>query len=1136
MDRGSSSPKSERSQRGGSVDPSSIRPNPFEKDDDTARKRRRTSLNVERSRSLSADPDAMTSDPAAPADKDTVPSSSTPAPRGLSATLSTHTEAEDTIPMDTTQDTEAPVTASPSTPSSALTPAQDPARPLTPPQDHEPKPTGTPSNVALRLRNASQQAPPEELSLSETSASRDDVPTPPPRDQPAQTDQPASSENMPTQFVDGLAAAVEAASSALALAGQVSDVPLSVESDDAAASPPVEIVDVSSSDDESITEGDAVTFLSPDGTAPTASPSMVDPTPAFPYYEMNESIREHIFRMSGFLLTDDNLARETRDWIENFLVFAQQSSMQALRQSYREYHDVWTALPCFINNNLARLRMPGFNLPAGSAARAGVIMFCRSFARLTAHFVEFDTKTGGQPYLVSMPYITALVSICEKRLLADEERSELPPVEDDIYATLICFVKYNQATPNGNIVPLMMLLEAQSCAPMTPQAVDKCFTMIALMSTLSSEFYRKVTRTPTQPYTLAALNGRLALGFRAFEICSTVFETAMRDHIDNLNGDQVGQHITSHGELLYITSSLTPGGPPPPPGFVADEWPDLLPEVFPDAGVMAWKVNVYSTLVKNSQMTLRLMAAESLAADLVAFWKRYSDQGAESPVVKYIASQVLASGVVPYFLSPTCHPEVTERSANVIGFLAISETYTDAVTDMFWKSVFSAQDPTNIIKAMTEAAAFFSYETATYFCQRFVDVPVSAFTKYMRSLCFIASRQLLLATAPRPEFLDDFISFKVCLHQMRVASAPTEDGTVRYPDVVKFFIDRLDDILKVVRIYEMTPQRHALYSACIKDLDAKSNDVLGSLCAITVINRYGRGGIADLDHLMSDKTFTQLVVDNLDYAVHSRPAHSKMPVLTGSACQTRRDFLLHMLRSYSAVFTPEHSARVWDLMYGEASVCEADRNSSWEILTNMCNQEGVLMNNPFLQQAFNTYIPNKLPASCFCEGLLNFLQQWLAPSLADPTCDLLLTEATQASSSQASSTQDTPAEDKDDNSSRKKANSIALEKLWQIVLTTPANTIEHSATLLLVKYVYINSAAIRSSSSANRRKIHMALIERCLRQTSSAAKALETLRGSNDDVQIREQGLVFLRSIRVLQQFYKEHREAFPFLDRKSVV
>ncbi|EPE07356.1 ubiquitin carboxyl-terminal hydrolase [Ophiostoma piceae UAMH 11346] len=1158
MDRGSRSPESESSQRAGSSDPCSIRPNPFEEHDDTARKRRRTSLNLENSRSLSAesaDPDTMTGElanqpakPLDPLDGSTVPPTSATtnfntSPTHTAATHTASDSAKNTIPMDTTQDVDALAPAP--APASASTGAQAEAaaRPQTPTQDHEPVPAGTPSNVALRLRNSGQQVTSDEASANGDASLMVSPPSPPPRTQPpSQTTrqrQPQHDEQPPpyqeVEDIAGISATIEATASTMALAGHSPALSLSEDNDNSGISPPVEIVDVPDSDDESLVEDDAVTLLSENGTASASggipSSPVADPTPKFPYYEISDNIRDHISRMSNYLVTalDENLAREAQIWIEKYLNFVRVSSIHTVRQSYLAYHQLWVALPSLVLNNTLTLRTPGYDLPNGSLLRPIISMFCRSFARLTAHFVQFDIQVRDLPCLVSPPFIAALTGMTERRLLADEDRQELQHVEDDTYVTLFAFLKYNRTPPNGTMAPLMQLLEAQSRVPLSAQAVDNCFTIVALMSSLSRESYKKLTRTIQQENMALTLNGRLVMGLQALEIGRGVFETAIKDHIDFLNSEQTSQQILALGELMYISLSMNPDKAASLAANITDAYPEVQLGQFPDAFVMNWKLEIYSCLVKNSQMSLRLMAVDNLAAELVSFWRRYSDQGSTLSVVKYVANTVLASDVVSYFLSPTCHPEVTERSFNVIGFLAISQTYTNAETDLFWRSVLTTQDPTNLIKMMADVIQYFSHDTAVYFCERFMEVPVSAFTAHMRNLCAAVFRHLLVPSAPRPDSLDESIPFKVCLRLVRELSAPAEDGSVKYPEVLRYFVEKMEDVLKHIGGIDITTQRHNLYRACISGIEAKSDAVLGSLSAILIINRFASDGVVDLEFLMTGDSLTQLLVDNLEHVIQSMSSSVRAPVINGPVNSPRRDMLFYVLSVYSSTLTPELSSRLWDLMFGKSATCDADRDASWSILISFCGGELMQRDNPFLLQCLNTYI-SSLPTYCFCQGLLNFLQEWLVPELKDPACDLLITEATYEAAEKARDGSDAPG---------RTANSIALEQLWHIVLTTPTNTIEHGATQLLVKQVYIDSRAIRSSSPENMRMVHMALIERCLRQISSAATKLESLSdgmaktAENDteeqmDAQIQMQGLLFLRSVRVLQQFLQQYREAFP--------
>jgi len=124
-----------------------------------------------------------------------------------------------------------------------------------------------------------------------------------------------------------------------------------------------------------------------------------------------------------------------------------------------------------------------------------------------------------------------------------------------------------------------------------------------------------------------------------------------------------------------------------------------------------------------------------------------------------------------------------------------------------------------------------------------------------------------------------------------------------------------------------------------------------------------------------------------------------------------------------------------------------------------------------------------------------------------------------------------------------------LEQLWRIVLTAPEGTIEHEAIKMLAKDIYMESNCIKSFTHYRARKVHLAFVDRCLRQLSSAASRLTgssngTMERDDSSMvivpagaQLREQELLFIRSLSVLREFHSSHQNGhFSAPDLRSLI
>jgi ubiquitin carboxyl-terminal hydrolase 34 len=119
-----------------------------------------------------------------------------------------------------------------------------------------------------------------------------------------------------------------------------------------------------------------------------------------------------------------------------------------------------------------------------------------------------------------------------------------------------------------------------------------------------------------------------------------------------------------------------------------------------------------------------------------------------------------------------------------------------------------------------------------------------------------------------------------------------------------------------------------------------------------------------------------------------------------------------------------------------------------------------------------------------------------------------------------------------------------------MILTAPRDTIEQQAIHTLVNDVYVDSRSILSFPHYRARKVHLAVVNRCLKQLSSAAAKLKafsdgTMSGDDEPMiivaseqQEHEQELLFIRSLAVLRELHRLHQVKAHFAapDLRSLI
>ncbi|GAB1320503.1 USP domain-containing protein [Madurella fahalii] len=1047
-------------ERAVSSEPCSTRPNPFDDDDVLARKRRRTSLaSASRSRSV----ETLNSSPSSP-----VAAKSAPEPRSDSA-----------MKID-----------------------PEPAIPTTPERQHiEPEPASGPrsSRVTINVRTP----------LRTPSRTLEAIVSSPPSPSVKSVTPPASS---PTEAVR---ISVEESEAAMSLKNVAMDTPLSSTPD--SGSPPLEVV----TDDEADVDAP---FTILDGPGRTR---VRDPSAAVPFHDATETYLDTVIRLTQYFTTHDQVSRHFADWIENYLVYLKSVPPRAAAESYYTHREIWQHVPELVLSMVNR-RIP---YPRLRDLRQEIFTFYRSFAKLTAFFVELDLRAlrnaalpeqGHLPNLASPPYAQALGALVRR----DEVNwhSSQPNNGDDDWSYAaevaeILEIFQNCTTVQGGSLACIkqLALIERELIPQFPRLTDHLGSLCVLASNIVQQSFRRAHSHSQHIAEVARQN--IIRGYALFKPMSATVSDIVDRNLNHLSLDSATNLLSSLTEI-YQTCLATNGVVPS--DIIEDHrraHPPIAPHHVPEAMAYHWKFTKFAKLIRSGQMQLRVMAVTTMCADLVNVYRKCNESLGEEPTIaflSYLADFLLEAGLVNYILGPTCHPEITLESGNIVGFLVVSGTYSKEHTDAMWQTVTSTQDPRvsdALIRMVSRITNLFPKEALMYFCEKLNTVPVEVFGLTMREFCDQVFKQLLAKNGD--SLLTDSAPFDLCIRLIRQSSSFGSEFPVAYPDVQQFAIQKLDSILSHGLDEE---GRWKIYSVCLSDIAQRSPSTIGSLWVLKVVTRYNS---RDLHGLASEHGLVRLLVGELEAAIPAARAAGFPAVISGPQNAPRKDLLLSLIFQESSSITKSLGLKLWDLLVGPKAACQEDRDVAWQLLnTIMKRSQG---GNSFTSTCFSEYLPALNP-ELFCQGALDFVREGVLPVVNDPTSIVL---------------------DDDDS-----ANHPGIELLWRMILTAPNGSIEQRAIQTLVRDIYIESRSIQSFPHYRARKVHLALVSRCLRQLSSAAAKLKafadgTTSGDDDsmvivatDQQVQEQELLFIRSLAVLSEFHKLHqaKPEFSAPDMRSLI
>lgn len=925
------------------------------------------------------------------------------------------------------------------------------------------------------------------------------------------------------------------------------------------SSPPVEVITI---DDE---DGPEYESAQPQVTLLQVAR---DPTAEFPFHDAAEPLVDTASRLTSFMTSrtfprlatgrpspltrsplypDEAVAKSVSDWIQNYIAFAKASEYYTISASYRKHREFWHTVPelasCIVTRRWGSLALSVSDrnmlilsyrdkptYPRNRALRREIFQFYASFAMLTAFFIDFDIRTmrhalstdeSRMPDLVSPSYIHALAMISRREEIHFQHAQAQNLDADCSYADEITEVLGAFQTSNSNQGGSMAYLAKfgqlhSQLISLFPKLCENLGYISCLMASLTqenSDVIKNGARYSVQE--VEQCKGSIARAYQYFETMSDTLLTVITKHVNHLSQDSATYQL---GSLTEIYQTCLATDRIVPAHVIQEHRKTHLPiadHSVPEAMAYHWRFTMYSKLIMSSQMQLRVMAASSMCNDLVNFWRRYNGHSEDSnALLRYIADFLLRTGLVAYVLGPTCHPEITVESSNIVGFLLVSETYTNEHTDLLWQTITSTQDPRvsdALIRMTCRIANLYPYEDLIYLCQKLSSLAVEAFSPTIREFCSLVFGALRQKAVDRPAL--DIAPYLLCLRLVRQSSVFGQRSPVAYPDLQDFSTQHLKDLLTC----GPDPDgRRRIFLDCLQDIGSKSPTSLGSLAVMAIMFSL-RSLQREMQLLAFQNDLSTLLVDEIEAAITAGRASGFHSVISGAQNMPRKEMIMFMVYSDTSSITTELGHRLWNLLVGSDAACREDRDAGWQILNLRLArpQAANAYMNAFVSTCFDEYLPTLSP-ECFCAGALEFVRAFVLPLVNDPSSIVL-----------------------DDYEGSGQA---GIEQLWRMVLTAPPQTIECQAIHTLVNDIYVESRSITSFPPYRARKVHLAVADRCLRQLSSSATKLRefsdgTARGDDhepmvtaaSEQKVQRQELLFIRSLAVLRELHQLHQAKAQF-------
>ena len=743
-----------------------------------------------------------------------------------------------------------------------------------------------------------------------------------------------------------------------------------------------------------------------------------------------------------------------------------------------------------------------------------IVEFSSAFVALTARMVQVDCQTledhvenpSVMPDLVSPPYLTKFGWL------------PLPTKQLPLWKTLHDFYKYDYSPvvvgairrftqhPINGLQGLSRYIElVLDQSQSQPGLLSHVWQPLKLTNLLTSycinlqESDSDVARDLI-PYTAALIPE----AFRVFSVIETKLQIFVTKQISTLSLEfckgMVGELGLLLRNIMYADDELAalhcPENCPSTDGLNKMDRSFLIEA--------AWKYRVLKKCIRHGRMEIRVQGVDSLQGELVDIFVKYiqaKPMGVQQPIVKYLAHLILEDKLVEYLVGVESHPQLIVRSSNIVGFLIVAHRYTEAESDVIWKTVASSQDTRTIDAILTMIEGVLNiadYHILLYLCKQLNDLPIRAFDGRMTTYCGNLLRYLRNSWGKQLLNKLDMLPYHLCIRLIRQASADVSLSSNRKQEIYQYASSELQNLLE---LGPSDADRSSIYQECIEDISTRSSFTTGSIAAVNALLQ--KSPRKDIETLTTTSDITSLMISELASVTRSQSTNIVNSDNYNDPFAVRLSLIEQIIKHIPDSITPDLGESLWKSMFAAPASSEQTRDTAWTTLQNAarCSRTS----NSFLTQCIRTYLPQADPR-CLTSAVLPFAEQFIEYEIR--------------TSLHKDSTGD------------KEFNVPGSELLWHISLSAPQQVIGERAIQMLVSQ-YMGGPTVQRAAQDLVEETHVKMVERCIRQLIKAASRLRKLNdgtssGEEDSMvivasegEVQKEKLYFGRSLSILTEIMK---------------
>ena len=529
-----------------------------------------------------------------------------------------------------------------------------------------------------------------------------------------------------------------------------------------------------------------------------------------------------------------------------------------------------------------------------------------------------------------------------------------------------------------------------------------------------------------------------------------------------------------------------------------------------DLMVLTWQFETLRKCITEGRMEIRVQGVDTMQTELVQNHKKYVDgqpNGEESAVALFLADFLISNKIVPYLLSADSHPQLISRSANIVGFLVVTNKLTNGDTDVIWNAVVTSQESRSsevIIQMLTRCLHLCNYHTLLYIISKLDGVLTHNFSLQMRHFAELVLRHLGEKFQPRNSInhiVLDMLPFDLCMRLIR-ESAPDQNCTVDSQRVLYEWATQ--EFLKLLRLGANIELKETILRKCLEDAADLKTSTTGSIHILYLLacEQVSKGDY--MRRLSGDLQLAEILVADCSNLVQRVRRTNFAQAVSRECLAVRLPLFECLLIEAPETLKSGTAESIWETLVGSEALDDDSRDAAWDSLLRVTRRLRSV--NVFIDLCISDFLPN-LQAKFMVSGCLSFAE----------AVRLYIIQTTASRSATESFETHT-----------------AIDLLWHLSLNYPVGkgNMENRAINQLIQ-IYLDSPDAHQRSREANDTLHVELVEKCILQLTNAARTLKAFNegtSSGDDEpavliateeEIDNQKLSYVRSLMILKEFVK---------------